>query len=70
MSNLHIDPARKGQFGETGIFVRALDGTAWVSADIADLDRESLIEWLRSRGGDNPWAEGVVAILLGHERAP
>ena len=64
--NLHIDPARRFKFGVTGILVRALDGTVWVSADIADLDRESLREWLRSRGGDNPWAEEVVAMLLGH----
>jgi len=65
VSNLHLDPARKGQFGETGIFVRALDGTAWVSTDIADLDRESLIEWLQS-GANNTRAENVVAMLLGH----
>lgn len=63
---LRIDPARKGKFETTGIYVRALDGTVWVSADIADLDRESLIVWLRSRGGDNTWAENVVAMLLGH----
>jgi hypothetical protein len=52
----------------TGIFVRAQtpDGK-WVNADIAQLDEESLTKWLRSRGGDNPWAESVVRILLGHE---
>lgn len=53
----------------TGIFVRAKDPNGqWVNADIWQLDRDSLIEWLRSRGGDNPWAEQVVCLLLGHER--
>lgn len=51
----------------TQIFVRAQgeDGT-WHSVDIACLDRESLLRWLRSRGGSNEWAESVVLILLKH----
>lgn len=62
---LKVDSKRLKQF-ETGIFVRAtLDGK-WGSYDIADLEKESLLDWLRSRGGDNPWAEDVVGILLGH----
>lgn len=53
----------------TGIYVRAQrpDGT-WDNADIAELDADSLLTWLRSRGGSNPWAEQVVLILLGHPR--
>lgn len=50
----------------TGIYVRAKTPTGWDSVDIAILDKESLRVWLRSRGGDNPWAEDVVGILLGH----
>ncbi len=60
-----VDPTRTAM-GESGIFVRAQDGKQWVSADIVSLDKESLFHWLRSRGGDNPWAEDVVGILLGH----
>ena len=37
------------------------------SYDIATLDRDSLFRWLRSRGGSNPWAENIVAVLLGHK---
>ena len=57
---------------ETGIYVRALTGNpqfgggVWGSHDIAHLTRESLLVWLRSRGGENAWAENVVGILLGH----
>lgn len=51
----------------TGIFVRAQNSDGkWDSVDIACLDAKSLLEWLRSRGGNNPWAENVVGILLGH----
>jgi hypothetical protein len=51
----------------TGIYVRAKTaGGRWINADIADLDRDSLLTFLRSRGGDNAWAEDVVGILLGH----
>lgn len=52
----------------TNIFVRTMlpDGS-WDSVDIIYLDKESLLDWLRSRGGDNEWAEQVVLMLLGHE---
>lgn len=66
--NLKIDPARVGPPADTtGIYVRAQDerGT-WRSADVAQLTRESLLEWLRGGGGDNPLAERVVCALLGH----
>lgn len=53
---------------ETGIYVRALnEDKKWESVDISHLDRDSLQSWLRSRGGENQWAENVVMILLGHE---
>ena len=68
--NLTIDPDRmmgQDDLYSTGIYVRAIrpDGRA-DSVDIVMLDRPSLLRWLRSRGGHNPWAEDVVGILLGH----
>lgn len=66
--DMRVDTVRVITKPETGIYVRAQTSTgAWVSADIAHLDRASLMAWLRSRGGDNPWAENTVAVLLGHE---
>ena len=56
-----------GIYARTGIYVRAKqpDGK-WISADLCQLSKESLLAWLRSRGGNNPWAEDTVGILLGH----
>ena len=54
-------------YPESGIYVRAKLGDKWGSYDIAHLERESLVAWLKSRGGDNPWAENCVLLLLGHE---
>jgi hypothetical protein len=53
--------------GITGIFVRAMKEGKLSSVDLYELDYASLMAWLRSRGGDNPWAENTVAILLGHD---
>ena len=65
---LCVDPQREnGETGETGIFDRAMREGRPGSYDIATLDRDSLFRWLRSRGGANPWAENVVATLLGHK---
>lgn len=63
--DLIFDSAR-ADFPSTGIFVRARVGSKWDSVDIIHLTEESLLSWLRSRGGDNPWAESVVLLLLGH----
>lgn len=68
---LHIDVVRLSKYGDetiTGVFVRAQhpETSRWMSADIAILTRKSLLRWLRSRGGDNPWAEDVVGIVLGY----
>lgn len=50
-----------------GIYVRAKGCDERIgSYDIAELDRDSLLRFLRSRGGDNEWAENVVLVLLGH----
>lgn len=66
LSNLHTDPDRIEE-PETGIYVRAKTSEGgWRSADIAHLDKASLLAWLQSRGGDNALAENCVGILLGH----
>lgn len=65
--DLKVDPQRVG-IAQTGIYVRAKNvADKWDSVDIAELDKVSLTLWLKSRGGDNEWAESVVLILLGHE---
>lgn len=65
---LKQDPERiKEGFRDTGIFVRAQNKNGkWETTDIVHLDSQSLLEWLRSRGGQNVWAEETVGILLGH----
>lgn len=67
--DLIVDKQRMNDLGDapgTGIYVRAMDDGKWGSHDILVLDKKSLLVWLKSRGGDNPWAEDVVGILLGH----
>jgi len=55
----------------TGILVRAQDPAGeWTAADVATLERQSLIDWLRSRGDRSRFAESVVLHLLGYEQAP
>lgn len=69
---LKIDGGRRqlvkdGIYAETGIYVRAQDEKGkWGNADIVELERDSLLAWLRAHGGDNPMAENVVGILFGH----
>lgn len=65
---LAVDNDRAGRFGETGILVRAKINDRWGNADIADLNAESLLRWLRSRGGENVWAESCVFMILGHSQ--
>lgn len=66
-NDLRVDDEREHeQRGATNIFVRAKFEDAWGSYDIAELDRLSLLRWLRSRGGENLWAENTVISLLGH----
>lgn len=65
--DLKVDPSR-ANFPETGIYVRAQDEVgAWQSADIAHLNADSLLAFLRSDGGHNQLAENVVGMLLGHD---
>lgn len=66
--NLKIDSDRvKMQMPKLGINVRAQnDSGSWETADITVLTAESLLEWLKSKGGDNPFAENLVGIIFGH----
>ncbi len=64
---LRVDPTRSVDGRETGILVRAMKDGQPGTYDIVTLHRDSLFRWLRSRGGANPWAENVVAVLLGHK---
>lgn len=63
--DLNVDPSRLGTH-DTGIFVRAKNDNCWGSYDIGELDYDSLMVWLKSRGGSNPWAENCVCVMLGH----
>ena len=68
---LKADPKRMG-LKETGIYVRA-----WVpdggpkSVDLAELDRDSLVSWIRGSqekiGLEVNFAERLILSLLGHE---
>ena len=53
----------------TGIYIRELVDGKWQSIDIGDtrLSNEQVLKWLRSRGGDNPWAENTVLLLLNRQ---
>jgi hypothetical protein len=69
VDEVRIVARRVGALPDTGILVRARTTEGeYKSVDITILDRDSLLRWLRSRGGANQWAEEVVCILLKHER--
>ena len=55
---------------ETGILIRAKINDKWDAYDIADsrLPSEKIIEWLRSKGGANPFAENLLLMFLGREQ--
>lgn len=59
-----VDPTRLDH-PPTGIYVRATDGEAWDSHDVATLDRDSLARWLRQGEG---LADRCLLLLLGHEQ--
>jgi hypothetical protein len=64
---LHTDPKRVSkQHGRSKIYVRAKGPQGFDAFDLAELTRESLLQWLRSRGGANEWAENTVCVLLGY----
>jgi len=65
----HVDSERTS-LKETGIYIRATLNGKWESHDLAHLDRESVLLWLRDRQQDmaspRSRAEQTVLILLGH----
>jgi hypothetical protein len=67
---LKINPERMGtEFETTGIYVRAkINDEKWDNADIMQLDRDSLISFMHSRGEKNTWAENIVLTLFGYEQ--
>ena len=67
MKELQIDENRIQHDGVTGIYIRAQgpDGK-WDSYDIAQLDRDSLAEFARSRGEVSDWGMSIIWHLLGH----
>lgn len=67
MKELQIDENRIQHDGVTGIYIRAQgpDGK-WDSYDIAQLDRDSLAEFSRSRGEVSDWGMSLIWHLLGH----
>lgn len=64
---LVVDPSRYDDTSDpTGIYVRARYNGNWGNYDIAYLTAASLRDFLRSRGGSNPWAEETVFAIFGH----
>ena len=67
----HTAADREGDqlVGLTGIYDRAKgqDGR-WGTYDIAELDRDSLIDFVRGRGPVTTRALHIVLIMLGHDR--
>jgi hypothetical protein len=63
------EPSREAKAVGTGILVRARSNTTgkFGNFDIAELNSDSLLRWLRSSGGKNLWAENTVALILGHQ---
>jgi len=55
---------------KTGIFIRVQVNGKWGAYDIGDglVSDEQVLEWLRSRGDNNPWAENTVMALLGRRQ--
>jgi hypothetical protein len=68
--DLNFDEARynnEDMKDVTGIYIRAKTPSGnYDTGDIAQLDKKSLLSWLKSRGGDNAWAEDCVGIILGY----
>lgn len=50
-----------------GLLVRVKNGPGWDVADAYALTRESLLRWLRSRGGKNLWAENIIMDIMGYD---
>jgi len=63
---MKADPMRIGSHEyDTGFFVRIDDPTI-MTIDVGELDRDSLVEWLRSRGEVSDWCMSFILRIMGH----
>jgi hypothetical protein len=63
--SLKVDPNRVGKV-ESGILVQASTDYEMGRYDCMDLDAQSFFEWMRSRGGENEWAENILLTIAGY----
>lgn len=69
IKDLKTDPNRASFADATGIYCRAIrENGRWDSVDMAELDRDSLVQFVAARGPVTDWARDIVLILLGHHR--
>lgn len=68
--NFKTDPQRELVYANaTGVFIRATgSGGTFDTYDMAQLDRDSFIEFTRSRGEVSTWALHLILIVLGYDR--
>jgi hypothetical protein len=67
ISEINRRIARSPVDGLTNISVRAIGVNGeWKAVDLIELNAPSLLRWLKSRGGENAFAERTVGLLLGH----
>ncbi len=64
LPTLRVDPRRTPLDGMTDVYVKAKQGDRWGSFDVATLERDSFIAWLRH---SKDRAEKVALTLLGHD---
>lgn len=63
---MRTDPDRELHMPGTGIYVRAMmSDKMYGSVDIISLDKESLMEWMKSK--EPEFLRNLVAMLLGHK---
>jgi hypothetical protein len=62
---MKIDPKRETNYADfSGVYVRAQNASGqWVNADIAQLDYESVLSFLKR---DPEFAQGIALTLLGY----
>lgn len=61
---MKIDPKRIESYEPGCIPIRALHEKKWGTWEVPQLDKESLIEWLKPRSIE--YHKDVIGILLGH----
>lgn len=64
-----VDPERYANISYrcgTGIYIYAKTEDGYDAVDLAVLDKQSLLSWLKQNNESNKIAEDTVGILLGH----